>query len=64
MTVINPFDFFLEPSAEQFPFRYEPWLAEELKPFLATLPVEPRLAEFLADGRSPPRSARSTFWST
>ena len=49
MTVINPFDFFLEPSAEEFPFRYEPWLAEELKPFLATLPVEKRLADFLAD---------------
>ncbi len=43
MTVINPFDFFLEPSAEEYPFRYEPWLAEELKPFLATQPVEQRL---------------------
>src|SRR5271167_3109011 len=28
MTVINPFAFFLEPAAEKFPFRYEPWLAE------------------------------------
>ncbi|HKD37924.1 MAG TPA: transglutaminase family protein, partial [Pirellulales bacterium] len=47
MTVINPFDFFLEPSAEHYPFRYEPWLAEELKPFLATLPVERRLRDLL-----------------
>ena len=34
MTVINPFDFFLEESAEKYPFRYEPWLKKELKPFL------------------------------
>jgi hypothetical protein len=27
MAVYNPFDFFLEPSAENFPFRYEPELA-------------------------------------
>ena len=26
MAVYNPFDFFLEPSAEKFPFRYEPAL--------------------------------------
>jgi len=34
MTVINPFDFFLEAYAEQYPFEYEPWLIKELKPFL------------------------------
>jgi transglutaminase-like putative cysteine protease len=32
MAVYNPFDFFLEPSAEKFPFQYEPELAEELVP--------------------------------
>ena len=34
MSVFNPFDFFLEPSAEQFPFTYEPWLQKDLAPFL------------------------------
>lgn len=34
MTVINPFDFFLEEYAQKFPFAYEPGLSLELKPFL------------------------------
>lgn len=56
MTVINPFDFFLEPSAEKSPFKYEPWLEEELKPFLVTLPLGPKLEAFLAtiDKRTQP----------
>ena len=33
MTVINPFDFFLEPEAENWPFAYDPSLAEEIAPF-------------------------------
>ena len=37
MTVINPFDFFLEDYAEEFPFEYEPALAKELRPYLETL---------------------------
>src|SRR3954462_11917550 len=35
MTVINPFDFFLEPYAETFPFRYEAELEHELNAYLA-----------------------------
>ena len=34
MTVINPFDFFLEKYAEEFPFEYDPVLARELIPYL------------------------------
>ena len=47
MTVINPFDFFLEPSAETFPFRYEAELAEELRPYLVPEPMGPALGEFM-----------------
>ena len=35
MSVQNPFDFFLEPQAETFPFGYEKEQARELAPFLA-----------------------------
>ena len=35
MTVINPFDFFLEADADEFPFAYDAdWLDEELRPYL------------------------------
>lgn len=34
MTVINPFDFFVEESAETFPFKYDDELKQELKPYL------------------------------
>ncbi len=47
MTVINPFDFFIEPAAEQFPFEYAPDLANDLVPFLERLPVGPQLAKYL-----------------
>ena len=47
MTVINPFDFFLEERAEQWPFVYEDRLARDLRPFLETLEPGPRWREFL-----------------
>ena len=34
MTVINPFNFFLEEEAEEFPFEYEPSLKRDLRPYL------------------------------
>src|SRR4051812_19657090 len=34
MTVINPFDFFVEASAESYPFTYSPENARELTPYL------------------------------
>ena len=47
MTVINPFDFFLEPYAEQYPFCYEPALERELAPFRQISPPTPVLAALL-----------------
>jgi uncharacterized protein (DUF2126 family)/transglutaminase-like putative cysteine protease len=51
MAVYNPFDFFLEPQAEHFPFRYDPTLAHELEPFHRRLPATPLFATLLREIR-------------
>jgi uncharacterized protein (DUF2126 family) len=48
MAIFNPFDFFLEPYAEQIPFTYEQSLARELRSFLEAEAPGARLAGFLA----------------
>ncbi len=48
MVVINPFDFFLEPYAEKFPFTYPAELAKDLKPFLETNAPGEKLAAYLS----------------
>ena len=48
MAVHNPFDFFLEPHAETFPFAYGAALAHDLAPYLAQAPATPRFAALLA----------------
>ncbi|MCC7217917.1 MAG: transglutaminase family protein, partial [Burkholderiales bacterium] len=52
LTVVNPFDFFVEEYAEKYPFAYRPELAKELIPFLETAPPGPHLAAWLADFRA------------
>ena len=47
MTVINPFDFFVEPYAETYPFEYAPALAKELIPFREVAPAGTRVTEWL-----------------
>ncbi|NOV28386.1 DUF2126 domain-containing protein [Methylomonas sp. ZR1] len=48
MTVINPFDFFLEEYAEHYPFAYPEQLAKELAPYLEIREQGPLLKGFLA----------------
>src|SRR5262252_938781 len=51
MTVINPFDFFVDPAAETWPFQYTPENARELAPYLETEPPGSRLIDWLAAAR-------------
>jgi transglutaminase-like putative cysteine protease len=55
LTAVNPFDFFVEPKAEQVPFRYDGQLARDLRPLLETESVGPNLAEYLAQIDRTPR---------
>jgi transglutaminase-like putative cysteine protease len=48
LIVINPFDFFLEPEAETFPFDYAPGLKLDLAPYLTPQPAGEKLDAFLA----------------
>ncbi|MCA9126900.1 MAG: transglutaminase family protein [Planctomycetales bacterium] len=47
MTVINPFSFFLEPEATEYPFQYSAESIVELQPYLATATQGPVLQSFL-----------------
>jgi transglutaminase-like putative cysteine protease len=47
MTVINPFDFFLEDYATRSPFDYEPALRRDLAPYLEVRESGPRLRRWL-----------------
>ncbi|MES1171848.1 MAG: transglutaminase family protein [Bacteroidota bacterium] len=52
LTVVNPFDFFLETGTEVLPWRYPPALHHELEPYLDTLPLGPLLAQQVEHARS------------
>jgi uncharacterized protein (DUF2126 family)/transglutaminase-like putative cysteine protease len=56
MTVINPFDFFLEPDAETFPFAYPIGLRESLAPYLEIKEDGGRLRAWVAGIDRTPRS--------
>jgi uncharacterized protein (DUF2126 family)/transglutaminase-like putative cysteine protease len=56
MASLNPFDFFLEDSAKEYPFPYDPILAHELKPYLELEPLGDGLRTFMS---RIPRSKRN-----
>ena len=57
MAVFNPFDFFLEPDAEEFPFAYNENQQRELAPYLVTQPAGPLLTRYLEQtDRTPKRT--------
>src|SRR3954463_1527916 len=60
MTVINPFDFFVEPYAEHYPFTYAPALGKELIPFLETETLTPRLGAWVESFRASEHGSAKT----
>ncbi|NQV99999.1 MAG: transglutaminase family protein [Rhodospirillales bacterium] len=48
MSVQNPFDFFLEPEAEELPFAYDEDLKQELESYLQPEPAGPLFTDWLA----------------
>ena len=58
MATINPFDFFLEPEAESFPFAYDPVLVHELAPFRRVEAPGPLLTALIA---AVPHAAKRTI---
>lgn len=48
LVVINPFDFFVEEYAEEFPFKYQGQLLKELGPYLEIKDNGPLIQQFLA----------------
>jgi len=47
LSPFNPFNFFLEPGVQYFPFEYSPELAQDLEPYRRIDPVGPLLQSFL-----------------
>jgi uncharacterized protein (DUF2126 family)/transglutaminase-like putative cysteine protease len=52
LTVINPFDFFVEKYAEHYPFAYDSQTAYELTAYLQTEPAGPLLNAWLTKART------------
>ena len=60
MTVINPFDFFVEEDADKFPFEYNDEVRQQLAPYLIKGPFTERLAGWIES--LPKSSGRIIDW--
>lgn len=49
LSPVNPFDFFLEPGIEQYPFPYPSDLTKDLEPYRSVDPAGPRFREFVEE---------------
>src|ERR1022692_2585285 len=58
LSPFNPFNFFLEPGVEDYPFEYAPELAKDLEPYRSVDQAGPLLQTFLV---KPPREKRGTI---
>ena len=56
MEVVNPFDFFVEPHAETWPFQFPAELHEDLAAYATPEPAGPRLKEFVQSISRTPRN--------
>jgi uncharacterized protein (DUF2126 family) len=56
MSVINPFDFFIEPFAEKFPFAFSEDFRAELSVYFEPEPAGPLLSDFLGSISRAPRN--------
>jgi len=60
LTVINPFDFFVEPDAEEYPVEYSSENKVELLPYLVAMDKDPLLDDWLAKNK--PTDAPINDW--
>jgi transglutaminase-like putative cysteine protease len=63
MAAINPFDFFLEPHAEKWPFEYEAALRDDLAPYRKLLTPSPLLDAYVARISREPRGTNDLLVS-
>ncbi len=61
MSVYNPFDFFLEPHAEESPFVYEPLLKKDLAPFMEWPKLGPHLVGLIQEWCGKPKMRTIDF---
>ena len=63
MATINPFDFFVDEAAGDWPFKYDAELKEELTPYLKASEAGPLLKAYLRDLRIEGKTSLDFIWA-